>query len=87
MMDLSNVPVTLLGVGALLPIAGIVWGASKIASAIDRITDEFREFKVTVEKKLELHDVTINTHTVKIATLETRAETTHERLERYEKKS
>ena len=89
MMDastISNTAITVGGVAALLPIGAVVWGAARISGSIDRIAEEFREFKQTVERKLETHDLTINLHTNKIAVLETRAETTHERLERYEKK-
>lgn len=82
----SNTALTLGGIAALLPIAAVIWGAARISGSIDRIADEFREFKQTVERKLETHDLTINLHTNKIAVLETRAETTHERLERWEKK-
>ena len=49
-----------------MPIAAIIWGAAKIVGAIDRIVAELREFKESVNKKLEVHDITINAHSVKI---------------------
>ena len=69
-----------------MPIAAIIWGAAKIVGAIDRIVAELREFKESVNKKLEVHDITINAHSVKIGQLETQAEITHERLDRWEKR-
>lgn len=82
----SNTAITIGGVIALLPIASVIYGAAKIVSAIDRIVVELREFKDSVNKKLDVHDITINAHSVKIGQLETQAEITHERLERWDKR-